>query len=122
LQTSTLLTQFDRSDIDMRLCGQPPPEFNNDYFTPAYASNGDGDSIDLRSILKSDEKWQTFSNASIRQQYADSHLLVELHARGQWHLADAAWRAGLLPAGHIVRDCMQDADFMVMKARHPYVP
>ena len=96
----------------MKLCGHPPSDWNAELFTPSYASNGQGDSVDLRSIMK--EKYNTCNNESQRHIYGDHQLLIELDERGDaWHLSDAAWQCQLLPEGHIVQNTLTEDFYMV---------
>lgn len=119
LQQSKILDIFQRPEIPSRLCGHPPPDFSAEFFVPSYASNGENDSIDLRSILRTEEKFLSFTNESMRQTCADLKLLVECHKTGNWHFAAAAWHVGLLPEGHLVQDITTDAIYLVLKV--PFV-
>jgi hypothetical protein len=121
LQQSCLFSTFERDAIDSRLCGHAPASFNSEFFTPSWASNSDGDSVDLRSILDEKKKFNTFTNESMRQTYFDSALLLDLHRRGQWHLAEAAWRCCLVPHGHIMHDTVTSEFWMLLAvAMYPF--
>jgi hypothetical protein len=113
IQKSQLLTQFEREEIETRLCGMPPKEFTPEWFMPRY--DGQSDSIALSSILAGD--FLTYNTASVMQTWADVAMVKEIRRRNQWELATIAWKCGLLPEGHIVRDVMDDSHVMVMKVR-----
>jgi len=58
---------------------------------------------EINKIMEGDVEWGKYTPLSEQELAADRELLVELHARRAPHLAEQAWKASLLPCGHLIR-------------------
>lgn len=114
-----VLQAYDRNEVQVGTAVPLPAGFTADnIFQARHAADGNHDSMDLRAIMQKQD-WVTYTSQSIKSTYPQLQLLRHLHTHDCWHLAGAAWTAGLLPQGLVVEDTVLQEKFMVIRVMEP---
>ena len=111
---SDLIAKYDREEVDVTVGATVKSEFNGALFSLSHASNGDGDSVDLRGIMRT-QSWPSPNTTSTRQLWAQQQLFLVLHRENLWDQAMSAQYVSLLPEGEFVLDRKTSDVFLVVK-------
>ena len=116
LVTHELLKVHHRREVEIVTASPAPSNFGGALFVPV-AKSGQGEhdqgiddtKLDLQRIMGSAD-WVSFNAQSSMQRVGESHLLLELHRTGKWHMATRAWQSELLPESFLVKHDKGDFD------------
>ena len=96
---SKLVEAYGRTEVVPTGNAQVPAEFSdNRLFEVTHTKSDAGDSVPLRGVL-SRRVWPTFNSKTVQACWSELHLLMDLHRRGNWALAQRAWQIWLWPEG-----------------------